>query len=128
MGLVTEAHEWTVLDVPAAATQATVSRAADAGGRHICKSITVTIAAAATASGIVIAILRDGPTSTGTELWSGALSVPANGSGDITISGLNITGSKNTAMTIEFTAAGAADTQQTVAISGYTCKENYVGV
>ena len=128
MGLVTQEHEWAVEHRPAAATQATISKAADAGGRHVCKSITVTLAAVGTASGAEVAVLRDGATGAGTVLWSGVLSVPTNSSDNIAIAGLNIIGTKGTAMTLEFVAAGAAATFESVALSGYTCKENYVGV
>ena len=128
MGLVTQHHEWADEHRPAAATQATISRDADAGGRHVCKSITATLAAVGTASGAEVVVLRDGATGAGTVLWSGVLSVPTNSSDNIAIAGLNIIGTKNTAMTLEFVAGGATGTFESVAISGYTEKENYVGV
>ena len=37
----------------------------------------------------------------------------------IQLSGLNLVGSPNTAMTIEFTAAGIANINQAVSLSGY---------
>ena len=128
MGLATEAHEWADENGAAATVQATISRAADAGGRHVCKSITASIATGATASGVEQVVLRDGATGAGTILWSCFLSAPVNGTANISVSGLNIIGTKGVAMTLEFVAGGAATSQESVAISGYTCKENFVGV
>lgn len=112
--------EWAVQHTPAAATQATISKAATSVARHVCRGFTATIAAVGTASGIVTAVLRDGATGAGTILWSGKINVPIGGSASITREGLNIVGTKNTAMTFEFTGAGAAATEQTVALNGYT--------
>lgn len=112
--------EWGIEHRPAAATQATISRAASTGKKHYCKSITATIAAVGTASGIVTAVLRDGASGGGTVLWSGKMNVPIGGSASIALSDLNIEGTPGTAMTLEFTAAGAAATEETVAMTGYT--------
>lgn len=125
MGLVTQHHESADEHRPAAATQATISIAADAGGRHVCKSVTASIAATGTASGPEVVVLRDGATGAGTVLWSCALSAPANGTANISVP-MNVIGTKNTAMTLEFVAAGAANTFETVAITYYTEKENFV--
>ncbi len=127
MGLVTEEFEWADEHQPAAATQATISRAADVGGRHVCRSVTVSVATGATASGIITFNLRDGATGAGTILWSCKLSAAINGSDSISVP-MNVIGTKNTAMTLESAGAGAATSELTVAITGYTCKENYVGV
>lgn len=124
MGNITPDHEWGIEVSAAATVQATVARAADAGGRHVCKSITASIATGATASGVEEVQLLDGAT----VLWSCLLSAPANGTANISVSNLNLIGTKNTAMTIAFVAGGAATSQESVAISGYTCKENFVGV
>lgn len=112
--------EWSVQHTPAAATQATISKAAVTGARHVCKGITATIAAGATASGIVNAVLRDGATGAGTILWSGKLVAPIGVGVSIALSDLNIVGTKGTAMTFEFVGAGAAATEETVAMNGYT--------
>lgn len=112
--------EWSIQHTPAAATQATISKAAVAGFRHVCKGITATISAGATASGIVNAVLRDGATGAGTILWSAKMAVPIGVSFAIALSDLNIVGTKGTAMTLEFVGAGAAATEETVAMNGYT--------
>lgn len=127
MGLVTQHHEWADEHQPAAATQATISRAADAGGRHVAKSVTVSVCGAAAESGIITFVLRDGATGAGTILWSCKLRAPINDSKSIAVP-MNAIGTKNTAMTLESTGAGAAGSELTVAITGYTEKENYLGV
>lgn len=117
---------WSINHTPAANTQATISRAAVASQRHVCTSITARLTAAiATTSGAVTLNLRDGATGAGTILWSQSLQV--GGAASITvetdkieISGLSIFGSVNTAMTLEFSAAGGASTVESVALTGYT--------
>jgi len=127
MGLETQHHEWADEHRPAAATQATIARAADAGGKHVCKSVTVSVAAGATASGIITFVLRDGATGAGTVLWSAKLATGTTDSKALSVP-MNVIGSKNTAMTLESTGAGAATSEIVVAITGYTEKDNFVGV
>lgn len=112
---------WSINNVPAAATQATITRAAGgAGVRHVCTSISATLAAGATAQAAAVSInLRDGATGAGTVLWSKQVILPANGVWEVSISGLNIPGSAATAMTLEFSAAGAAGTFESVSLTGY---------
>ena len=120
MGLNFEQREWAIEDRPAVTVQATITRAADASGPHVCRSITASIAAVGTASGVEVVVLRDGATGTGTVLWSKVLSATVNGTASADLTGLNIVGSKNTAMTLEFIAGGAAATFESVAMSGVT--------
>ena len=127
MGLVTQHHETSVQHTPAAATAATIAAAADAGGRHVAKSVTVAVSAGATASGIINFELRDGATGAGTIIWTCILSAAINGSESLSVP-MNVIGTKNTAMTLESSAAGAATSEITVALTYYTEKENYVGV
>lgn len=110
---------WSVQSSPAVATQATVTRAAGgAGVRHVCKSITVSLACGATPQTPINVYVRDGASGAGTILWSGAVAAPANGSETIAIP-LSIAGSANTAMTIEFSAAGVAASLEAVSMTGY---------
>lgn len=109
---------WAVNHVPATATQATITQAAPGAGlRNVCKGITVSVAAGASAQTPVIAVLRDGATGAGPILWACALSAAANFCGTISVE-VDIKGSPNTAMTLEFTAAGVTASQETVAMSG----------
>jgi hypothetical protein len=113
--------EWAIQHQPAAATQATITRAAGgAGVRHVCRSITVSLLAVA-AQGQIIVNLRDGGTGAGTILWSAGFVLAAGSSDRIALSGLNIVGTANTAMTLEFAAAPAATNFAQVALSGYDC-------
>lgn len=124
--MATPPGQWAITHTPAANTQATITRAAGgAGTRHWCTSISaVLMAPAATASGVVQISLRDGGTGAGTILWS--QSVQVGGAASITvdratieISGLCIRGSDNTAMTLEFSAAGGAGTFESVSLTGF---------
>lgn len=119
--LVADPGEWTEFSDPALNTQATATRAAGAAGeRHICKSISACLSAGATASGIIKIYLRDGATGVGPILWAGNLAVIAGFHGHMLLTDLNIKGSLATAMTLEFSAAGGATTQENVTLSGIT--------
>jgi hypothetical protein len=126
MGNIQPPLEWSVTHAPGANTQATISKAADVGGRHVVTSITGSITGTG-ASSLIHLELIDGA-SGGTAIWSMAFEIAAGDHEEIALSGLNIVGTKNTAMTLEFDAAGGAATFQSVALTRYTCKENYVGV
>lgn len=112
---------WSVTSTPAAATQATASKAAGGGTvRHVATTITVCIAAGATAQTPIAVNLRDGATGAGTVLRTWKFSVPINTSTCSDLSGLAMIGTANTAMTLEFAAAGAAATEQTVTLTGFS--------
>jgi hypothetical protein len=109
---------WAVNNLPAAATKATVSQAAVAAVRHVASFYAVCFAAGATAGPVQTWTIRDGATGAGTVKWGGALAAPANDS--TCIAGqVSLVGTANTAMTIEFGAAGAATTIETVSLCGY---------
>lgn len=116
---------WSVNHVPAAATVATITRAAGAAGvRHVCTSIDAVLVIPATANQPAIQLnLRDGAAGAGTILWSRRFGIGAAAGADaqqeVSLSGLNIVGSAATAMTLEFSAAGVATTLQSVAMTGY---------
>lgn len=116
--LTAEPGQWAIRSQPAAATQATVSRAAVASTRHVCKSITLSLLGVA-AQGPIEFFLRDGATGAGAVLWSIRLQCPAGDVRTIVLSGVNIVGSVNTAMTLESGAAPAATNFASVALTGY---------
>lgn len=119
--LVTEPGEWTENDGPAANTQSTATHAAGgAAERHICKSITATLIAGATASNAISVRLRDGITGVGTILWRATMTVPIGVGQSIVIPNINIIGSVATAMTLEFAGAAGVTTIENVAMSGIT--------
>lgn len=113
--------DWAVNSTPAAATQATASRAAGAAGvRHVCTSISATLATGATAQAAAALVnLRDGATGAGTILWSKQVILPTNGVWEVDLGGLNILGSAATAMTLEFSAAGVAGSFESVSLTGH---------
>lgn len=117
---------WSITHAPAANTQATVSRAsAGATARHICTAITATLVApAGSASDVVQLNLRDGATGVGTILKSitlqvgGASSVSADRA-IVQLSGLQVVGSEDTEMTLEFSATGGTNVLESVSMEGY---------
>lgn len=113
--------EWSQGHAPAAATKATTSKAAGgAGVRHVLRSFEVIVSAlAAAAEAVLTYTVRDGATGTGTILRTGTILVKPGDMTGLAVSGLNLIGSANTAMTVEFTAAGAANTYESVGMSGY---------
>lgn len=116
--------EWSLAHTPAVGVRATITRAAVANARHVCRSIsaTLSVAVADVAVAGVLVNLRDGATGAGTILWSKRLAIidAAGGLAQVELAGLNITGSVNTAMTLEFAAAPGGASFEDVAISGYT--------
>lgn len=122
--LVADLGEWSLTHVPAVATRATITRAAVANARHVCRSISACLLAApANSPQDVVLNLRDGATGAGTILWSkriGTFDATNGACIDVEISGLNIVGSVNTAMTLEFNGAPGGASFQSVAITGRT--------
>jgi hypothetical protein len=119
--LVAPLSTWSVTHTPAAATVATISKAAGgASVRHVATTITACFSGAAVSIPVQVT-LRDGATGAGTVLRTWLIGVSViNGSTCVDLSGLGMIGTANTAMTLEFSAAGAADTNQTVTLTGYT--------
>lgn len=113
--------DWSVTNVPAAATAATISRAAAAAGiKHVCTSISATVSTVGTAQTAALVLnLRDGATGAGTILWSTQISLPVNVTWQLNLSGLNIGGTNATAMTLEFAANNVAASFSSVAMTGY---------
>lgn len=116
--------DWAQGHTPAANTQATTTKAAGgAGVRHVCTSISATLVAGATAptATTVEVALRDGATGAGTILWEQTIGIQAvaGATNAIHIAPLNIIGSANTAMTLEFSAAAGANTLESVSMTGY---------
>jgi hypothetical protein len=117
--IATPPGEWTLTHAPAADTQATATRAAGgAGVRHVLKSIQASINAVAAITAPLTVVVRDGASGAGTILWQDRLTAPAGTDSRVSKEGLNIVGSANTAMTVEFTAAPGATNFETVSATG----------
>jgi hypothetical protein len=110
---------FTKTHAPGAAAQATASQAA-AGALlfNHCTGIIASFSAGAT-GGTGTVNLRDGATGAGTVLASFDMSALLNTSQQFVFGSLDIPGSVNTAMTLEFAAAGAATTLEKVTLIGY---------
>jgi hypothetical protein len=112
-----------VIHVPAVAVRATATKAAGGVGiRHVCTGFTVTLAQSATGSSAVNlqVNLIDGASGGTNYLWRSTISLVAvpGHSNPIQRTGLWIEGSFNTAMTLEFSAAGGAQVHQSVTLEG----------
>jgi len=112
---------WSVIHNPAAGTQAVASIAAEGGVRHVADCIS--FSAGSTTAPALTALtvnLRDGATGAGTIIWTHEI-VISNATGQnvlpFSTCGLNLVGTTNTAMTLEY-SAGLANLLQAVSISG----------
>lgn len=122
--LETEPSQWIVSSQPASGSVASASIAAEVGVRHVARCVgwsAVAAGAVTAAAGTIL--LRDGATGAGTVLVpyaiahsvaaaAGVQTVPA-----FAVCGLSFVGTTNTAMTVEFDAGVAGETQR-VWISG----------
>lgn len=122
--LITRVADWVVTHAPAASNQASASKAAGVGGvRHVCTSVSFNLTQTSTGgtpfTGVVN--LRDGATGAGSVLatWSIAVPTAACSNSNFSLSSLNIIGTADTAMTLEFTAGGGAQTVESCTITGY---------
>ena len=115
---------WTAIHVPAANAQATATKAAaGVGNLNICTGFTITLAATATApTAINLQVnLIDGASGGTTYLWRTTISLPATaGASTGYVVAIRLEGSDNTAMTLEFSAAGGANTVESVTMYGIT--------
>lgn len=100
---------WGSFSNPAAGSQATISLAAEASVRHVADC--VSFSAAATTAPALTALtinLRDGATGAGTILQTWQVAIPATTGtlvAPLSVCGLNLVGTTNTAMTLEFSAS-----------------------
>lgn len=109
---------------PAVNTQASATHAAVTGKSHVCNTIHCTLNGGSSGPTAVqlSVVLRDGASGSGTVLWASQMALAAvagQASPPVEVSGLAITGTPGNAMTLEFTAAGGANTFQTVAFTGF---------
>lgn len=115
---------WAATSAPAAATQASASRAAaGAGIRHICTAVSITVSggAVAPAAQTLTFNLRDGATGAGPILatWTVGVEAVAGKTVPINLSGLAVPGTAATAMTLEGSAAPGANTLESCTLAGY---------
>jgi hypothetical protein len=121
-GIMERSSRWSVIHNPAAGTQAVASIAAEGSVRHVADCISFsggsTTAPALTA---LTVNLRDGATGAGTIIWTHEV-VISNATGQnvlpFSTCGLNLVGTTNTAMTLEY-SAGLANLIEATSISGF---------
>lgn len=123
---VNKGPRWVVNHSPAAGTQAVASiavggTAGTAGVRHVADCVSYTLAASTAPAATTLTLnLRNGATGAGSVIWSKSLAAPA-ATGvhvDGNLCGLNLLGSVNTAMTLEF-SAGLANELESVSLTGF---------
>lgn len=120
--LTEKSSRWMVIHNPAASSQATASIAAEASVRHVADCIS--FSAGSTTAPALTALtvnLRDGATGAGTIIWTHEVIASASTGQNIaphSLCGLNLTGTTNTAMTLEFSAS-LANLIEAVSVSGY---------
>lgn len=125
-GGVVASSAWAVQHNPIANTKATITKAAGAGSvRNICTGFTVSLAAGAAAPAAVqlTVALIDGASGGGTYLWGPTvISLPAiaGAISAFAFGNRHDVGSAATAMTLEFSAAGGANTIESVSMNGTT--------
>lgn len=121
------ADTWAQGHAPAGNTIATTTKAAGGSGvRHICTGFTVSVTAAGSAptATTVLALLRDGASGAGTVLWAAVIGIEATAGRGSVVSRSGVwRGTANTAMCLEFAAAGGANTIECVAIEGVSVTE-----
>jgi hypothetical protein len=121
--MVVDPANWTITHIPAANTKATASKGAGAAGvKHVLTSLYVGCQNSGAAAAAMLTIqVRDGATGAGTILWTLSLPILATTltDGHIFLNDLNIVGSAATAMTVEFSGAGGANTNEYVNAAGY---------
>lgn len=110
--------DWSIFHTPAVATQPVATKAAVTAQKHVCTSISATIAAVA-AQGLIQLNLRDGITGVGTIIWSKQVALPVGGVWEVNLTDLSIPGSIGNAMTLELSGAPAATNYGSVALTGY---------
>lgn len=113
---------WSQVSTPAAGSQGTASKAAGAAGvRHVADCVTWSAGSiAAPAATQLVINLRDGASGAGTILWQTTLTTTttAGAAGNGFLCGLNLIGSSATAMTLEFSAL-LANESESVTLTGY---------
>ena len=104
----------------AGGTPSTTRAALSNGLKHCVTSITASLAHSSAGAVLSRVVLRDGGAATGTILWSTVLGVYNNQSSIMALGGLNIVGSANTAITLEFTGAVGDSNDAAVSMTGHT--------
>lgn len=116
---------WAVHHLPSANVQATITQASAGGSiKNVCTGFSVTLAAGATApTAIQVSVaLIDGASGGTNYLWRSVISLPATaGATAAFVFGRRWdVGTAATAMTLEFSIAGGANTIESVSMSGTT--------
>lgn len=121
------ASNWVTSHNPATNTQATCTKAAQANYRHVITKIVAKLAAGAaatTAAAPLVVNVRDSTTGAGNVLFSFIMNIPASAGAVDTfvLDDIQIEGVAGQAVTLEFAAAGGANSYESVVMFGVTEK------
>jgi hypothetical protein len=111
---------WAAISTPVSGTQAIITVASVTGVRHVVDCIGIAAAAASSVTGITSSVaLLDGSTG----IWGYYIGFPTGSTGaqevpPISFCGLNLVGTTNTAMVLEF-GAGVTGASESLSISGF---------
>jgi hypothetical protein len=114
---------WSITHRPAAATKATATKGAGAAGvRHVVTGFSFVLVTVGTAQAAVVNLdVIDGASGGTTRLWSGAFGgIPVNSQVNIVVPSCMLIGTAATALTIEFSAAGATASFSFVNLQGFS--------
>ncbi len=106
------ADGWRITNRGAAGAAATATSPAPASGgalNQVMRLRSIQARLAGTAAGTDQLVVRDGPSGTGAIIWQEDLSIAANGSDQIALSGLDLRSSPGNGLTVEFVAGVASD-------------------
>lgn len=115
--IVIRPDDLTVNNTPAANAQATISTAApNAAARLIATGILLSLSGSGATAAPIQWFLRDGATGVGAVLLTGFLSIVAGTAAVVAMSDISVPGSAGNVLTLEFGAAGGANTQESVSL------------
>jgi hypothetical protein len=120
--IVEKGSRWSNFNTSTASVQASLVWAAEASVRHVADCISFSAISSVTPAITAVAVnLRDGATGAGTVVHQWQLIIPAATGQNVapfSVCGLNIVGTTNTAMTIEFSSA-VTNVIESVSLTGY---------
>jgi hypothetical protein len=110
------ADPWTITARAAAGSPSSATQAAPASAgtttttnRTVVRLRALQCRLSGSAAGTDLLVVRDGATGAGTIIWQQDLSVPANGSDSVNVTGLDLRATPGNGLTVEFVSGVASD-------------------
>lgn len=122
------ADPWTITNRGNAGAAASATQAAPASAsatqRQVLRLRALQCRLSGSSAGTDLLVVRDGPSGNGTIIWQQDLSVPANGSDSINLSGLDLRATPGNGLTVEF-VNGVNSDRETVNAQGDIVPQGY---